>query len=43
MKDPQAFFDTLTKGPYNYKLFGVGEPKYQLGGDFARDNDGTLT
>jgi 2-oxoglutarate dehydrogenase complex dehydrogenase (E1) component-like enzyme len=40
MKDPQALFDTLTKDPYNYKLSGVGNSKYHLGGDFSRDDDG---
>jgi hypothetical protein len=32
MKNPQAFFDALTEGPYTYKLYGVGDPKYHLGG-----------
>ena len=41
MKDPQEFFNLLTD-KYQYKLKGVGEPKYHLGGDFARDPDGTL-
>ena len=41
MKDPRAFFDTLTNN-YGYKLKGVGEPSYHLGGDFYRDPDGTL-
>jgi hypothetical protein len=43
MKDPKAFFDALTKEPYNYKLSGVGDPLYHLGGDFSRDDCGTLT
>ena len=41
MKDPEAFFHTLEQ-KYNYKLKGVGPPKYHLGGDFYRDPDGTL-
>ena len=41
MKDPQAFFDTLTD-KYNYILKGVGPPEYHLGGNFGRDPDGTL-
>jgi hypothetical protein len=40
-KDPQSFFDTLTT-KFNYKLKGVGKPVYHLGGDFSRDDDGTL-
>jgi hypothetical protein len=40
---PQAFFDDLTKDPYNYKLSGVKDPKYHRGGVFSRDDDGTLT
>jgi hypothetical protein len=27
---------------YNFKLKGVGEPSYHLGGDFFHDSDGTL-
>lgn len=42
MKNPQAFYDTLQSDPYNYKLKGVGEPEYHLGGNFGRDKDGTL-
>ena len=42
MKDPQAFFDTLQGEKYGYKLKGVGVPEYHLGGNFGRDNDGTL-
>ena len=41
MKNPQEFFDTLTE-KYKYKLKGVGDPSYHLGGDFYRDPDGTL-
>jgi hypothetical protein len=33
----------LTKDPYNYKLSGVGDPHYHLGGGFSRDDCGTLT
>jgi hypothetical protein len=40
-KNPQAFFDALTS-KYKYKLKGVGNPSYHLGGDFYRDSDGTL-
>jgi hypothetical protein len=39
--NPQAFFDSL-KDTYGYKLAGVGEPSYHLGGNFYRDEDGTL-
>ena len=39
MKEPQVFFDELEHG---YKLKGVGEPNYHLGGNFTRDPDGTL-
>ena len=42
MKDPQLFFDTLVK-KYKYKLKGVSEPDYHLGGNFGRDPDGTLS
>ena len=42
MKDPKAFLDALQAAPHNYKLKGVGPPKYHLGGDFFRDKDGTL-
>ena len=41
MKEPGKFFDVL-KDKYKYKLKGVGTPKYHLGGDFYRDEDGTL-
>jgi hypothetical protein len=41
MKEPQPFFDLLIN-KYNYKLKGVGEPVYHLGGNFTRDPDGTL-
>jgi hypothetical protein len=40
---PQAFFDTLTADPHNYKLSGVGEPQFHLGGNLERDAGGTLT
>ena len=41
-ENPSLFFDTLiTK--YNYKLKGVGEIGYHLGGNFSRDKDSTLT
>ena len=42
MKDPKPFMDALQDDPWNYKLKGVEEPKYHLGGDFYRDPDGTL-
>jgi len=41
MKNPQSFFDIL-RDKYKYKLKGVEEPKYHLGGNFERDPDGTL-
>ena len=41
MKNPKEFFDLLTS-VYGYKLKGVGEPSYHLGGDFYRDADSTL-
>jgi len=34
-KDPEAFFDRL-KNVHDFKLKGVGEPEYHLGGDFKR-------
>ena len=42
MKNPKEFMDKLQADPYSYKLKGVEEPKYHLGGDFFRDSDGTL-
>ena len=42
MKNPMEFMDKLRSDPYNYKLKGVEEPRYHLGGDFWRDPDGTL-
>ena len=41
MKDPSSFFTTLEQ-QYHYKLKGVGDPSYHLGGNFFRDPDGTL-
>ena len=41
MKDPEAFFKKLTD-TYGYKLKGVGEPDYHLGGNYFWDADGTL-
>jgi hypothetical protein len=38
---PEQFFQSLTE-TYNFKLNGVGEPYYHLGGDFFHDQDGTL-
>jgi hypothetical protein len=40
-KEPQLFFDALEQ-KYNYHLSGVGIPSYHLGGNFYRDEDGTL-
>jgi hypothetical protein len=40
MKDPNLFFAGLRDR--NYKLKGVGDIRYHLGGDFFRDPDGTL-
>ena len=42
LKDPHAFMQALQSAPWNYKLKGVGPPKYHLGADFFRDKDGTL-
>ena len=42
MKDPNSFMKALQAEPYNYKLKGVGPPRYHLGGDFFQDLDGTL-
>jgi hypothetical protein len=41
MKEPEKFFKELTK-VHGYKLKGVGEPEYHLGGNYFRDPDGTL-
>ena len=41
MHDSKAFFKIL-KDKYGYKLKGVGNPEYHLGGDFGCDPDGTL-
>jgi hypothetical protein len=38
---PHLLFDLL-QSKYGYKLAGVGEPSYHLGGNFERDCDGTL-
>jgi hypothetical protein len=42
MKDPTSFMQALQSDPWNYKLKGVGPPRYHLGADFFRDKDGTL-
>ncbi len=42
MKNPKQFMDAFQAPPYNFKLKGVEEPKYHLGGDFFRDSDGVL-
>ena len=45
MKKPQSCFDELeTKYKYKhmYKLKGVGEPAYHLGGNFSCDPDAHL-
>ena len=42
LKEPKVFFDALMSDPWNYKLKGVEEPRYHLGGDFFRDKDGTF-
>jgi hypothetical protein len=39
--NPHLLFDSL-KDKYGYSLAGVGEPSYHFGGDFKRENDGTL-
>ena len=41
MKEPAKFFDDLIKR-FKYKLKGVGEPEYHLGGNFWRDKNGIL-
>ena len=41
LKDPDAFFDSLQKD-HNYKLKGLGDPEYHLGGSSFRDANGTL-
>ena len=41
MKEPEKFFNELTE-VHGYKLKGVGEPSYHLGGNYNRDPDGTL-
>jgi hypothetical protein len=40
-KNPDEFFKSLTDD-YGYKLKGVGDPAFHLGGNFFRDSDGTL-
>jgi hypothetical protein len=40
-RDANKFYEELTL-KYKYHLKGVGKPSYHLGGDFFRDNDGTL-
>jgi hypothetical protein len=40
MKDPNAFFEELRQR--KYKLKGVGDVSYHVGGDFYRDPDGAL-
>ena len=40
-KDPKSITDTLTI-KYKYRLKGVGPIDYHLGGNFGRDQDGTL-
>ena len=42
MKDPMAFSQELQTDPWNYKLKGVGPPRYHVGADFFRNSDGTL-
>jgi histone deacetylase 1/2 len=41
MKQPEVFFKELIE-VHGYKLKGVGEPNYHLGGNYFRDPDGTL-
>ena len=41
MKEPSTFFENLSK-KYGYKLKGVGDPEYHLGGNFGCDLDSTL-
>ena len=42
LKDPEAFFNELQSPKHGYKLKGVGPPEVHLGGNFYRDEDGTL-
>jgi hypothetical protein len=42
VKDPKALVDIL-QNKYNYKLKGVGPIDYHLGGNFEKDQDGTLS
>ena len=41
MMDPENFYKELEE-QFKYKLKGVGQPEYHLGGNFGRDPDGTL-
>lgn len=41
-KEPKLIVDVL-QTKYNYKLKGVGPIDYHLSGNFARDEDGTLS
>ena len=42
MCNPELFLTALQSAPHNYMLKGFGPPSYHLGGDFYRDDDGTL-
>ena len=42
MENPDLFYEQLKGEPFKLKLTGCEEPKYHLGGDFFRDDDGTL-
>jgi hypothetical protein len=42
LKDPVAFMKALRGPPFEYVFKGGEEPTYHLGGDFYRDDDGTL-
>ena len=41
MKELETFFQSLSK-KHGYKLKGIGNPEYHLGGNFGKDPDGTL-
>jgi hypothetical protein len=40
-KEPEQLFDSLIND-HGFKLKGVGTPKYNLGGDFYFESDGTI-
>ncbi len=42
LKDPKSFFERMTSDEFKFTIADPGPIKYHLGGDFFRDNDGTL-